>query len=91
MNPTFTLQPGGLDIRRHVKYITDLTKLYSKEQKYGGGEYNILNIKLNIFYNYCKKLRILEYEKQNVFIAILKKIRHLNSTTTKSLNENTTS
>ena len=71
MNPTFTSQPGG-DIRGYVKYITDLTKLYLKEQKYGGGEYDILNVKLDIFYNYCKKLRIPEYEKPNVFIAMLK-------------------
>ena len=39
--------------------LTELTKLYSDQEKRFGGElYNILNLKLRIFYNYCQKVRL---------------------------------
>ena len=37
----------------------ELTKLYlNQENKFSGELYNILNLKLRIFYNYCQKVEI---------------------------------
>jgi len=42
-----------------IKKLTNLTKLYySDDSKYKGEIYDILNTKLQIFYNYCNKAGI---------------------------------
>ena len=41
-------------LRGILKLLTELTKLYSdQEKKFGGEMYNILNSKLRIFYDCC--------------------------------------
>jgi hypothetical protein len=48
-------------------------KIYNNnDKKYGGEEYNILNIKLQIFYNYCLKIRLLKEQYYHVYLAMLK-------------------
>jgi len=42
-----------------TKELTNLTKLYcSDDSKYRGEMYNVLNTKLQIFYDYCNKAGI---------------------------------
>ncbi len=42
-----------------TKELTNLTKLYySDDSKYGGEMYDVLNTKLQIFYDYCNKAGI---------------------------------
>jgi hypothetical protein len=44
-----------------TKLLTDLMKIYNNDdKKYGGEEYNILDIKLQIFYDCCSKIGLLE-------------------------------
>jgi hypothetical protein len=51
----------------------DLFKLYqSDDKKYTGELYNILDIKLRVFYNCCKKVGLQEDQYHNVFSAMLK-------------------
>jgi hypothetical protein len=48
-------------------------KIYNyNNKKYRGEEYNILNIKLQIFYNYCLKIRLLKAQYYYVYLAMLK-------------------
>jgi hypothetical protein len=42
-----------------LRLIMDLFKLYqSNDKKYTGELYNIFDIKLRVFYNCCKKVRL---------------------------------
>ena len=44
-----------------TKLLTDLMKFYTDDaKKYGGEVYNILNTKLQVFYNYCITVKVLE-------------------------------
>ncbi|RDI84705.1 hypothetical protein Vi05172_g5235 [Venturia inaequalis] len=43
-----------------AKYYQDLSKIFDKDVKYGGQEYEILQDSLDIFQNYCSKLEIPE-------------------------------
>ena len=48
-------------------------KIYNNNnKKYRGEEYNILDIKLQVFYNYCTKVRLLDNQFHLVFSIILK-------------------
>ena len=48
------MQYSQTPIRGTLKMLTELIKLYSEQEKKFRGElYNILNLKLHIFYNYC--------------------------------------
>ena len=49
-----------------MKFYTNNTK------KYKGGVYNILNTKLQVFYNYYITVRVLEEQYYIVFLIILK-------------------
>ncbi|KAF5178358.1 hypothetical protein FRX31_032054, partial [Thalictrum thalictroides] len=51
--------------------IADLMKIYQNNKKYGDGQ-EILDIKLEIFYDYCDKLNISEAQYANAFSAMLK-------------------
>jgi hypothetical protein len=49
-------------------------KIYNNnDKKYKGEEYNILDIKLQIFYNYCLKIGLLKAQYYYVYLAMLKK------------------
>jgi hypothetical protein len=48
-------------------------KIYNNNnKKYRGEEYDILDIKLQIFYNYCLKIGLLEEQYHHVYSAMLK-------------------
>ena len=48
-------------------------KIYSNDdRKYNGEEYNILDIKLQVFYDYCFKIRLLDTQYYSVFLIMLK-------------------
>jgi len=54
-----TLPLSQSQIGGSLKLLTELIKLYSdQEKKFSGELYNILNLKLRIFYNYCQKVGI---------------------------------
>jgi hypothetical protein len=55
-----------------TKLLTDLMKIYNNNKKYGGELYNILNIKLQVFYNYCNKVGVPEDQYHNAFLVMLK-------------------
>jgi hypothetical protein len=45
-----------------TKLLTDLLKLYyNDDKKYGGEEYDVLDSKLQIFYDYCNKIGLDQY------------------------------
>src|SRR6266567_2284750 len=55
------------------KLLIELTKLYSdQEKKFSGELYNVLNLKLYIFYNYCQKVGIEFNQYYNAYSVILK-------------------
>jgi hypothetical protein len=42
-----------------AKLLTDLMKIYSNnDKKYRGEEYDILDVKLQVFYDCCSKIRL---------------------------------
>ena len=44
-----------------TKLLTDLMKVYNNnDKKYGGELYDILDIKLQVFYDCCNKVKLLE-------------------------------
>jgi hypothetical protein len=48
-------------------------KIYNNnDKKYRGEEYNILNIKLQIFYDYCLKIGLSKEQYHHVYSAMLK-------------------
>ena len=53
--------------------LIELTKLYNNEKKYKKKLYNILNIKLKIFYNNYNKIDLMSNQLQNAFSIMLKK------------------
>ena len=55
-----------------TKLLTDLIKLYGDDKKYTGELYDILNIKLLIFYNCCRKVGLPEDQYHNAFSTMLK-------------------
>ncbi len=56
-----------------TKELTNLTKLYSNDNnKYGGEIYDILDAKLQIFYNYCNKAGIRQQQRYYAFLIMLK-------------------
>ena len=56
-----------------TKLLIDLIKIYSNDdKKYGGEEYDILDVKLQVFYNYCFKIGLPKAQYHNVFLIMLK-------------------
>ena len=47
-------------------------KVYKDDKKYGGGEYDILDVKLQVFFDYYKKIGLEERQFYLVFSIILK-------------------
>ncbi len=67
-------EPSHEDSRDQAKYIINLSKLYTEDRmKYSGEEYDILNVKLDIFHDLCKTLGIPERCYTIVFKAMLRK------------------
>jgi hypothetical protein len=55
------------------KLITDLMKVYNdNDKKYGGELYDILDIKLQVFYDCCKKVGLPEAQYHAAFSVMLK-------------------
>ncbi|KAI0994350.1 hypothetical protein K3495_g13832 [Podosphaera aphanis] len=54
-----------------ARAIADLMKIYQNDKKYGDG-HDILDSKLEIFYDYCDKLRISEDQFSSAFSTMLK-------------------
>lgn len=55
------------------KQLVDLMKIYNNdEHKYGGEVYEVLEYKLRIFYDYCRKVGLLEENYIDAFSIILK-------------------
>ena len=53
--------------------LTDLIKIYNNDnKKYRGEEYDILDIKLQVFYDCYSKIRLPEVQYYNIFLIILK-------------------
>jgi hypothetical protein len=56
-----------------AKLFTDLMKIYNdNNKKYREEEYNIFNIKLQIFYDCCLKIGLLEAQHYYMYLAMLK-------------------
>src|SRR6266700_514568 len=56
-----------------LKLLTELTKLYlDQEKKFSGELYDVLNLKLYIFYDCCQKVRIKSNQYYNTYSVILK-------------------
>jgi hypothetical protein len=56
-----------------AKLLTDLIKIYSNDnKKYRGEEYDILDVKLQVFYNYCSKIRLPKTQYHHAYSIILK-------------------
>ncbi len=56
-----------------TKEITSLIKIYTnQDDKYGGKIYNILDAKLQVFYDYYNKAGIQTHQYYYVFSAMLK-------------------
>ena len=55
-----------------TKMLTELTKLYNDEKKYGGELYDTLNAKLKIFYDNCSKIGLMSNQLRNAFSIMLK-------------------
>jgi hypothetical protein len=56
-----------------TKLLTDLMKIYNDDdKKYGGEEYDILDIKLQIFYDCCSKIGLSETQHHHAYSAMLK-------------------
>ena len=56
-----------------TKQLADLAKLYaSDEMKYGGDTYEVIESKLLIFYDCCRRLGILQWQYNNAFPTMLK-------------------
>ena len=47
-------------------------KVYKDDKKYGGREYDILDVKLQIFFDYCGKISLEERQFHLVFSTMLK-------------------
>ena len=47
-------------------------KVYKDDKKYGGGEYDILDVKLQVFFDYCGKIGLEERQFHLVFSTMLK-------------------
>jgi hypothetical protein len=55
------------------RLLTDLMKIYSNsEQKYGGGQYDILDVKLQRFFDYCSKINLPREGFHHTFSIMLK-------------------
>ena len=56
-----------------TKLLTDLIKIYNdNNKKYGGELYDILDVKLQVFYNCYNKVRLPEDQYHNAFLVMLK-------------------
>ncbi len=48
-------------------------KIYNNnDKKYGGEEYDVLDVKLQVFYDCCSKIGLLEEQYYNVYSVMLK-------------------
>lgn len=55
------------------KAVAEVTKMYSEDQKFGGGgEYESLDYKLQIFYGLCRRVQLPEIYYNNALPAMLK-------------------
>ena len=56
-----------------TKLLMDLINIYiNNNKKYKGEEYNILDVKLQVFYDCCFKIRLLEEQYYNIYLVMLK-------------------
>ena len=62
-----------MPLRGTPKMLTEFIKLYlDQEKKFGGELYNILNLKLRIFYDCCQKVKLEPNQYYNTYSVILK-------------------
>ena len=66
-----SLAPTPQDLAS-TKKITDLAKLYNDNMRYDGEMYNILNMKLAIFYDCCRKVGLTSDQYHNAYSVMLK-------------------
>ena len=59
-------------LQGNTRPLTELTKLYNEDKKFGGELYDVLNSKLRIFYDSCKKAGIREDRYADAFSIMLK-------------------
>ncbi|TVY52701.1 hypothetical protein LCER1_G008680 [Lachnellula cervina] len=64
--------PAPLDDKIITKQMTDLGKLYNDKLRYGGGRYDMINIKLTIFYENCKTANFPTHLYHRAFPYMLK-------------------
>lgn len=70
---TFTPTPPQTTAALPVpKLLTELTKLYSDDKRFGGEIYDVLENKLRIFYDCCQKIGIGDDQYANAFSVMLK-------------------
>lgn len=69
----FPIPPKGDAATTNSKLITDLMKVYNDDnKKYSGDEYDILDIKLQVFYDCCNNVGLPESEYSRAFSTMLK-------------------
>jgi len=59
-----------------LKLLVELVKLYSNEMKYTGEIYDILDVKLQIFYDCCRKIGIPKDQLHEAFSVMLRGRAH---------------
>ena len=55
-----------------LKLLVKLARLYNDKMKFTGEIYNILDVKLQIFYNCCRKVGILKDQLHEAFAVMLR-------------------
>jgi hypothetical protein len=60
----------------NAKALTDLTKFYTEDLKFGGEFYDILDFKIQVFKNFCRKAGIFPKDYCEVYDTILKGKTH---------------
>lgn len=74
VHPVFSPGDNPYDRQQNTtpKLLTELMKIYKDDKKYGGEEYDILDAKLQVFYDYCSKIGLQPPQFYVAFSAMLK-------------------
>jgi hypothetical protein len=69
----FEIPDRGDGVEAPAKQLTDLMKIYlDDDKKYSGDEYDILDVKLQVFYDCCSKIGLPEDQYHSAYSIMLK-------------------
>ena len=66
------MPPVAPPAQTNARALTDLAKLYTDDQKFSGDRYDVLNLKLTIFYELCGKVGIEPDRYKMAFATMLR-------------------